>query len=68
VAHKVEMFHDDLSIRSWYAYWAWKCGHWMIANAQFKLLGDKLDGSSFGNDPAIIEQARTESARNAGAN
>jgi hypothetical protein len=66
VKHGVEMYPDNAHDRSIYAYWAWRCGHWSVASAQFKLLGDKLDKSVFDNDTRKIEQARTESAQNAG--
>jgi tetratricopeptide (TPR) repeat protein len=64
-ARCVELHPENTYHRSVYAYWAWKCGRWDIANYQFKQLGDKVDLAVFGNNPAELARAKAESVANA---
>lgn len=44
-----------------YAYWAWKCGEWKLADEQFKRLGDRAVPAVWTNK-AEFDSARAESA------
>ena len=58
------IFPGDAKVASQYAYWAWRCGQWKIADVQFKLLGEKVSITAFGTQD-VLDQARDESAKNA---
>jgi hypothetical protein len=51
-------------LRSDYAYWAFRCGQWKLADEQFKLLGDRIETSFFGSEEAY-RAARDKAATKA---
>jgi hypothetical protein len=51
----------NVTFRNRYARWAHYCGQWKIADEQFKLLGNRVDLSVWGNQEAY-DAARAEAA------
>jgi hypothetical protein len=65
VGPPARMYPESASWGSLYAWWAFRCGQWKVADSQFKRLGDKLEVARFGG-PEKAEAARKEAAQRAG--
>ena len=46
---------DDLVSRNRYAYWAYRCRQWKVADDQLKILGGNLDIGMWGGAPSLKE-------------
>ena len=57
----MEIYPKSTRLRSIYCFNACRCGQWKEADAQFKLLGEKVDASVFGGD-AVMQMCRRNAA------
>jgi hypothetical protein len=64
-AKSVELYPEDMPMRSRYAYYCYLCGHPRRAHRQFELIGDKLWWGDMFTE-TLMKQTRTKAAKQPG--